>query len=132
MPRPFIWTSPHHPKMLLFKFGWNWPSRSREYFFFISSMYFRYFVSISPWKRVGPSFHQTWVFITQECFVPSLVEISPVLLEKNIFKFRQCIWAIIYLSPLEIFFHPRMLCAIGLMENDDNDTDNGQKLIRKA
>ena len=45
------------------------------------------------------SFEQTLVFITQECFVPSLVEIGPAVLEK-IFKFRQCIFAISKLSPL--------------------------------
>ena len=28
------------------------------------------------------------------CFMPSLVEISPVVLEKRIFKFCQCIFAI--------------------------------------
>ena len=47
----------------------------------------------------GTSFEQTLVFITQECFVPSLVEIGPAVLEK-IFKFRQCIFAISKLSPL--------------------------------
>ena len=31
---------------------------------------------------------------TQGCFVPSLVEIGPAVLEKKIFKFRQCIFAI--------------------------------------
>ena len=36
---------------------------------------------------------------TNDCFVPSLVEIGQVVLE-NIFKFRQCIFAISYLSPL--------------------------------
>ena len=30
------------------------PSGSREEDFLIASMYFRYFVIISPWKRVGP------------------------------------------------------------------------------
>ena len=37
---------------------------------------------------------------TQECFVASLDELSPVVLEK-IFKFYQCIFAISLLSPLE-------------------------------
>ena len=32
--------------------------------------------------------------ITQGCFVPSSVEIGPAVLEKNIFKFRLCIFAI--------------------------------------
>ena len=43
-----------HPRMLCDKLCWNWPSGSEEEFFFISSMYFCYFVIISPWKRVGP------------------------------------------------------------------------------
>ena len=33
--------------------------------------------------------------------MPSLIEISPVVLESNIFKIRQCIFAISKLSPLE-------------------------------
>ena len=59
----FIWynLNPHHPRMLCAKFAWNWPSGSgEEHFFKISSMYFRYFIIISPWKRWGPSFEQTW------------------------------------------------------------------------
>ena len=49
-------------------------------------MYFCYFVIITPWKGQGPSFEQTWIPFTQRCFVPSLVEISPVVLEKKILK----------------------------------------------
>ena len=45
------------------------------------------------------SFQQTWILFTQGCFVPSLVEIGQVVLER-IFKFRQCIFAISQLSPL--------------------------------
>ena len=40
---------------------------------------------ISPWKGCGPSFEQTWIPFTQGCFVPSLVEIGSVVLEKKIF-----------------------------------------------
>ena len=62
-------------------------------------MYFRYFVIISPWKRGGGhSFEQTWIAFTQGCFVPSLVEIGPVVLEKKILKFRLCIFTILKLS----------------------------------
>ena len=63
-------------------------------------MFFCYFIVISPWKRKGPSFEQTWVLIIQKCFVPSLVEISLVVLEKMIFKFRQCNFTISELSSL--------------------------------
>ena len=57
MVGPFIWTNlnPLHLKMLCAKFDWNWPSGSGEDFFLISSMYFRYFVIISPRKRPSPS-----------------------------------------------------------------------------
>ena len=53
---PFIWTNlnPPFPRMFCAKFGWNWPSGSGEEDFLISSMYFYYFVIISPWKRAGP------------------------------------------------------------------------------
>ena len=53
---PFIWRNlnSHHPRMLCAKFGWNWPSGSGEKYFLISSMYFRFFLIISPWKRAAP------------------------------------------------------------------------------
>ena len=53
---PFIWTNlnPLHPRMLCAKFSWNWHSGPGEKDFIILSMYFHYFVIISPWKRAGP------------------------------------------------------------------------------
>ena len=42
-------------------------------------MYFHHFVIISLWKGRGPSFEQIWIPFTQGCFVPSLVEIGPVV-----------------------------------------------------
>ena len=48
----------------------------------------------------GPSFEQTWIPITQGCFVPSLDEIGPVVLENTIFKVRQCLFAISLLFSL--------------------------------
>ena len=86
-------------------------------------MYFCYFVIFSPWKRAGPSFEQTWIPFTKGCFVPSLVEIGPVVLENKIFfnfinvfslfsnllslkKGGLLIWT--HLNPL----HPRILCAM--------------------
>ena len=39
---------------------------------------------LSPlWEGRGPSFEQTWIPFTQGYFVPSLVEIGPVVLEKK-------------------------------------------------
>ena len=70
-------------------------------FFFISSMYFRWFVIIFPWKRArwSPSFEQTWIPFTQGFFVPSLFEIGPVVLEKKIKMWK-------------------------VYDNDDDDNDN--------
>ena len=65
----------------------------RQYMFNISLL-------SPPGKGHGPSFEQIWVPITQGCFVPSLVEIGPVVLMKKIFKFWQCNFAISLLSPL--------------------------------
>ena len=66
---PFIWTklNPLHPRMLCAKLGWNRLSGSGEDFL-LSSMYFHYFVIISPWKRAGPSFEQIWIPFIQGCF----------------------------------------------------------------
>ena len=36
----------------------------------------------------GPSFKQTWITTTQACFVPSLFEIAPVVLEKKTKKWK--------------------------------------------
>ena len=40
----------------------------------------------------GSSFEQTWIPFTQRCIVAGLIDIGPVVLEKKIFKFRQCIF----------------------------------------
>ena len=72
--------------MLCAKFSLNWPSGSEgEAFFKISSMYFRYFVIIPPplGNEWGPSFEQTLIPFTLGCFVPSLVELGPVVPEKK-------------------------------------------------
>ena len=55
-------------------------------------------------KAQGPSREQNRISFTQGCFVLSLVEISPVCLEK-ILKFLKCIFAIISLhfNELESF-----------------------------
>ena len=47
-------SSPLHQRMFFAKSRCNWPSGSGEEHFLISSMYFRYFVIISPWKRAWP------------------------------------------------------------------------------
>ena len=57
---PFIWTNLNslNWRVLWAEFGWNWPSGSGEVDFLILTMYFFYFVIISPWKRCDPSFEQ--------------------------------------------------------------------------
>ena len=35
------------------------------------------------WELNGSSFEQSWIPFTQECFVPNLVEIGQVVLEKK-------------------------------------------------
>ena len=58
----------------------------------ISSMYFCYFVIISPWESKWPLFEQTWnYFIHVWMSVQSLVEIGQSVLEEKICQFRQCI-----------------------------------------
>ena len=49
---------------------------------------------ISPLKRARPFFWTILNPLHQKYFVSSLVEIGPVVLEKKIFKFRQCIFTI--------------------------------------
>ena len=51
-----------------------------EKIFFHFVNFFCYFAIISPWKRSGPFKSRSF---TQGCFVPSLVEIDPVVLEKT-------------------------------------------------
>ena len=62
-------------------FGWNGLSCFGEEDFQIS-MYFHYFITIFPWKRAGPFIWSTWIPFTHGCFVPSLVEIGSVVLQK--------------------------------------------------
>ena len=84
---PFICTklNPHHPRMHCAKFGWNLTYGSGEEDFLILSMYFdSLFGNYLSLVKGGPFFEQTWIPSTQGCFVPSLVEIDTVVLEKKI------------------------------------------------
>ena len=85
--------------MLCAKFGWNWPSGSWEEDFklhqCISNIWW-----LSPLgNRHDPSFVQTQIPFIKGCFVPSLVEIGQVVLERKIFMFSS-IYTILLLSPL--------------------------------
>ena len=87
---PFIWTNLNslHPRMICAKFHWNWPSGTGVKNFLISSIYFCYFVIISPWKTAGPfiwtNLNNLHSSLHYAKFMPSLVEISPVVLEMKI------------------------------------------------
>ena len=83
------------------KIDWKWLSGSGEEDFLILSMYFRYFIIISHWKRVVPFIWKKLNPFSQGCFLPSLVEIDSVVLEKKIFKFCQCIFSIKNYLPWE-------------------------------
>ena len=121
----FIWTNLNllYPGMLSAKFGWNWPSSSGEENCLISSMYFWYYAIISPLKRPGP---YIWIPFTQWCIVPSLVEISPVVWEKKIFKFLVNVFSLfgkylpskmggaLYLKKLESSSPNYALCQVWL------------------
>ena len=84
---PLIWTnlSPHHPRILCAKFGWNLPSGSGEDFLNFVNV-FLLFGNYLPMENSGPlTWKKNWIPLTQGCFVQSLVEISPVVQEKKIF-----------------------------------------------
>ena len=54
------------------------------------------------WEFIGYSFEQTWIPFTQGCFVPRLVEIGPMVLEKKILKIRECVFSLFHnYLPLE-------------------------------
>jgi hypothetical protein len=71
----------HSPKDNLYQVwlnlaGWFWRRRFLKNFFSAFSL-FRYYI---PLERGYPL---TWISITQGWFVPSLVKIGPVVLEKK-------------------------------------------------
>ena len=67
----------------------------------------------------GPSFEETWIPLTQGCFVPSLVEIGPVVLEK-----KMKMWKV----------YRRMDGRTNRRTDrrTDRQTDDGWQVIRKA
>ena len=98
---------------------------------------------------------KTWIPFTQVCFVPSLVEIGPLVLEKKILKFCQCISAISLLCPLgkmpgisfeqtwisfsqECFVLSLVEIGIGSGEKGKNvkslqtDREKGRQMIKKS
>ena len=88
---PFICINlnPFHQNMCCAKFCWNWPSCSGESDFINVFSLFR---NYPLWKGRGPSLVQPWVSFTQGCFVPSLVEFGPVVLEKKMKSLQTDRW----------------------------------------
>ena len=69
----------------------------KRIFFLISSMHFYYFIVISPRKKAGALIHLYKLespLPKVALILPSLVEIGPVVLEKNIFILHLCIFTI--------------------------------------
>jgi hypothetical protein len=119
------------------------------------------FLRLSPlWRGPGPLFEQSTIPFIQGWFVPSLIEIGLLILEK-IFKNFQCIFTLLWLSPfgegqspslknLESPPHKDDLCQVCLklvqwfwrrsrncksLQTDgrtDGQKDDGQRAIRKA
>ena len=111
----FNLTNPLNTRMICARCSWNLPIASGENCW-ILSIYIWYIgiLLLSPnGKGWDHSFEETWMPFTQWWFVQSLVEINQV-----IFKFRQCILAILLLfflgkgcdSSFEVY--PRLFCAI--------------------
>ena len=85
--------SSHHPMKLCATFDWSMQLGSGEKGFLMWSMYCCYFV-LSPLVQTDiPLFEKKMNFFYQ-CFLPSLVEIGPLVVEKKIFKSCQHIFAI--------------------------------------
>ena len=82
-------------------------------------MYFRYLLLSPLWKGWSPSFEQTWFPFTQGCFVPSLVEIGPVVLEK-----KMKMW--------KVYRQKDRQTDRQTDGQTDGRTDAGRQLIRKA
>ena len=104
--------------MLCAKSVWNWQSGSGEEDFLISSMYFHYFVIISPWNSAGSfiwtslhPYHLRMLCAKFGWYWPS-----------GYLKFVNVFWLFHYYPPLEKGWpsfiwknlsphHPRMFCA---------------------
>ena len=94
---------------------WNWPSGSGEDDFYISLMYFRYFIINSLWKRAGPIIRTNLNPLFSKIHGAKFGWNGRVVLEKRIFNFvnvflpvekgRAHLW--INLNPHQI----RMLCV---------------------
>ena len=73
------------PKDALCQIWLNWPSSSGGEDFKISSMYLCYFVNISPWKRLGPSFEHTSIPFTQDALCQVWLKLAQWFWRKRFF-----------------------------------------------
>ena len=92
--------------MICAKFRWNWHRGSREEDFFfnlnfkILSMYFHYFVIVSPWKMVWSFIWKKLNSLHKDALYEVWLKCPSCSWEKDS-KFRQCIFAILKYLPLE-------------------------------
>ena len=117
----FIWKKNHNqnPKMLCAKCGWNSLSGSWEKDFWISSMYFCYFIIISAWKMAWPFI---WIYLNSHHPRMLCAKLVLCCFWRRYFNFVNVILLFRYYLPLEKAMtlqlknlnplHPRMLCAM--------------------
>ena len=120
---PFIWKKLQSllPNDVLWKVVLKFAQLFKGEDVLISSMYLRYFKLSPLWKGQGSSFEQTWIPFTKRCFVLSLVEIGPLVLQKMILNLSMYFRYFVMISPWKRAgpfiwtnlnpLHPRMLCA---------------------
>jgi hypothetical protein len=81
----FIWTNLNsfHPRIICTKFDWFWSAGSGEEDFSKFSLYFLLFRYYLPLEKGNPLLlKKIWIPFTQGQYVPSLVKIGPMVLEK--------------------------------------------------
>jgi hypothetical protein len=96
---PFIWTNLNslHPRIICTKFDSIWPAGSGEDFFQNFQCIFTLLLLSRLGEGLSPFIEQTWIPFTQRWFVPSLLKIGPVVLEKKIFKWPHPIFTFLWL-----------------------------------
>jgi hypothetical protein len=66
----------------------------------VAFLFFKWMHVTSDMRNTPGENTETWIHFPQEWFVPSLVKIGPVVLEKKIFKSSHPIFTFLWLSPL--------------------------------
>ena len=143
---PFLWTilNPLYKSLLCTKCGWIDPVVLIKKIFKILLMYYRNFVIVSQWKRVGTFIWKTWIFFTQGCVVP----LALLLWRRRFLNFENTFSlfrVILHFNKLESPLPKYALYQIWLYLTQwfwrnkncgkfstTTTTDNGQIVIRKA